>query len=466
MGLHLAGTLSGLMPFFLYFAGLAAFFASAFGHPEIGIYYIVPLLPLQTLRYKIHAYPLGAEWIDVILLGVMIGILRNRRTIFGKNPVRVWLIFMAVWSYISLWRGALFLNGPLPLWFTDGRMSDWKNYMVIFLLFFLALASIKNVKQMQVLLIVMCLSMAALNRNYINTMRHRDLSTFSYDLRDEGSMGYAGVNGLAALEAQFSVLLLGLYSVQRKAGAKLGYLLLLATCLVALTYTFSRGGYAAALVGSLFVGIMKNRKIILILLLFLVSWQMIVPNAVRERVLMTTDERGQLESSAGTRVTLWENALEIITGDPVFGTGFDTYRYMHTVGTFEDTHNYYVKVTLEMGFIGLTIFLGMLASIFSAGLTLFRTPPADDFLRGLGLGLAGMVIATIVANAFGDRWTYIEETGFMWVIAAMAIRGRRLAMETTDVEQYPAIKEQTALSGEIGSATELALGWNGPTNAK
>lgn len=462
MGLHL----EGLMPLLLYCAGIVAFFASAFWRPEIGIYYIVPLLPLQSLRYRVHAYPLGAQWIDVILLGVVIGIFRKRNTIFGKNPVRVWLAFLAVWTYVSLWRGAFFLNSPLPLWFTDARMSDWKNYMVIFLLFFLVLASIKNIKQMQILVVVICLSMTALNRNYINTMRQRDLSSFSYNLRDEGSMGYAGVNGLAALEAQFSVFLLGLYSVQRKAWAKLGYLLLLGTCLVALTYTFSRGGYAAVLIGALFIGIVKNRKIILILFLFLISWQTIVPNAVRERVLMTTDSSGQLESSAGTRVTLWENALEIIKGDPVFGTGFDTYKYMHTVGSFEDTHNYYVKVTLEMGLIGLIIFLGMLARIFSTGLTLFRTLQANDFLRGLGLGLAGMVIATMVANAFGDRWTYIEETGFMWVIAAMAIRARMMVTAESTVKENGAMGEEVAFSGEVESARELALGWNGPINSK
>jgi len=67
MGLHLPGLLSGLFPLLLYIAGLATFFASAFWRPEIGIYYIVPLLPLQTLRFRLHEYPLGAQWIDLML---------------------------------------------------------------------------------------------------------------------------------------------------------------------------------------------------------------------------------------------------------------------------------------------------------------------------------------------------------------------------------------------------------------
>jgi putative inorganic carbon (HCO3(-)) transporter len=136
------------------------------------------------------------------------------------------------------------------------------------------------------------------------------------------------------------------------------------------------------------------------------------------------------------------------------------------VGGFEDTHNYYVKVMLEMGIVGLIVFLGIISQMFAAGYSLFRTALAEDFLRGMGLGLAGMVVTTMVANAFGDRWTYIEETGFLWVIAAMAIRGRMIAGEEPGVEENAAIGEQAGVSSEIGQVRDLALGWNSPTNSR
>ncbi len=467
MGLHLSGLLSGLFPLLLYIGGLATFFASAFWRPEIGIYYIVPLLPLQTVRFRLHEYPLGAQWIDLALLGVVIGVLRKGDSIFIKTPLRRWLSVLAVLTYLSLWRGAFFLDFPFPFWFNDERMSDWKNYMVIFLLFFLVLASIKNTKQMKVLLLLMCFSVLVMNRSYNNFMGQRNLSTFSYEARDAGTMGYAGVNGLAALEAQFSVFLLGLCSVPKmKSLAKVGYLVVVGTCLVTVTYTMSRGGYAAVIVGVLFLGLLKNRKLLLILAVFLLTWQSLVPGAVRERVFMTQDSNGELDSSAGTRLILWENAVEIVKANPGIGTGFDTYKFMHLVGGFEDTHNYYVKVMLEMGIVGLIVFLGIISRMFTAGYSLFRTALAEDFLRGMGLGLAGMVVTTMVANAFGDRWTYIEETGFLWVIAAMAIRGRMIAGEEPGVEQNAATGEQAGASREIGQVRDLALGWNSPTNSR
>jgi O-antigen ligase len=359
----------------------------------------------------------------------------------------------------------MFLGFPLPLWFDDARLSDWKNYMVIFLLFFLVLAAIKNVKQMQILLLLICLSMLALNRNYINTARQRDFSAFSYEVRDEGTMGYAGVNGLAALEAQMSVFLLGLYSVHKNVKAKWGYLLLIGTCLVSLTYTLSRGGYAAVLVGALFIGVLRNRKILLVLAVFLLTWQTIVPNAVRERVFMTQDSNGELDPSAGSRVTLWENAAEIIRSNPAIGTGFDTYKFMHAVGPYEDTHNYYVKVMLETGIVGLIIFLAIVSLMFRAGFSLYRAVQAEDFLRGLGLGVAGMLVATIVANIFGDRWTYIEETGFTWVFVAMALRGMMIVREQRAVAQTPAVSQPLVPTPGFQHARGRLLGWQSGANA-
>ena len=413
-------------PTVLYLLGIWVFFYSASKHPEAGLYYIVPLLPLQTLRFKLHDFPLGAQWIDLMLLGCMIGAWRQGQSIFPKTGLSRLVLILAVVTYISLWRGSFFLDGALPLWFSDPRVSDWKNYLVIPLLFYVTTACIRDKKQMKILLFCMCLTLLSLNRAFINTMSHRDMSAFSYDIRDAGAMGYAGVNGLAALEACISVFLMSMYSIHKEKWPRIGYLFMLGTCLVALMYTMSRGGYAALLLGTLFVGLLKNKKLLLVLIVFLFTWQTLVPPAVRERVFMTHDDNGQLDPSAGDRVKLWENAVGYIKANPVFGVGFDTYKFMHALGPYEDTHNYYIKVMLEQGIIGLSIFLAILFNLFSRGFRLYRTS-SDHFARGLGFGLAAMVLACAVTNLFGDRWTYIEETGYMWVITGFVARCQMLA---------------------------------------
>jgi O-antigen ligase len=101
---------------------------------------------------------------------------------------------------------------------------------------------------------------------------------------------------------------------------------------------------------------------------------------------------------------------------------------MHRVLSYEDTHNYYLKVLVETGVIGLILFLSLLAKSIHRGWVLFRRA-SDPFFRGLGLGLMGWVIATAVGIAFGDRWSYLQIQGFFWVLAGLVARGWALHQE-------------------------------------
>jgi hypothetical protein len=60
---------------------------------------------------------------------------------------------------------------------------------------------------------------------------------------------------------------------------------------------------------------------------------------------------------------------------------------------------------------------------------------SDPLYRGLGLGLVLAICACIVANCFGDRWTYVEITAPLWVLLSAAIRAEQLERaETTSGE--------------------------------
>jgi putative inorganic carbon (hco3(-)) transporter len=156
-----------------------------------------------------------------------------------------------------------------------------------------------------------------------------------------------------------------------------------------------------------------------------VTWQAIVPNAVRERVNMTENSNGVLEASADERVKLWEAAETSIINNPVFGTGFATYQLSSHVDNLRDTHNWYVKVMVETGIVGMIIVLFMLWQMLASSFRLFKTA-VDPLYQGLGLGLFLAVCACLVANFFGDRWTYLEITSPLWVLVATALRALQL----------------------------------------
>jgi putative inorganic carbon (hco3(-)) transporter len=183
----------------------------------------------------------------------------------------------------------------------------------------------------------------------------------------------------------------------------------------------------------LVLGLIKDRKLLIVLGLFLFTWQTVVPTPVRERVNMTESANGQLEASAQERVSLWENAEEQIIHSPIWGNGFATFQYGQHVDNLKDTHNWYVKILVETGIIGLIIVIFLLQQFLAVSYGLFKRA-TDPLYRGLGLGLFLAMCSCLVANCFGDRWTYLEITSLLWVLGGAAIRAMQLIEEGPTAE--------------------------------
>ncbi len=422
--------LQGSIPIFLYVGGMIAFLLAAFWRPQFGLYFLVPLLPLQTVRYRLHAYVLGEQFVDIVLLGIILGLLfRRGGTGFIKTPLMRYLMLLGVFLYISLWMGSYYLGSPAPLSFLDPRVSDWKNYLELPLLFIVVASTVRDTKQMKILILLMAASFLLVNRSFYTTVNDRDFSKFSYGVRDAGTLGYAGENGLAAFEAYFMLFLLSLFAFQKRTWVKLGILGVVATGIYCLLYTFSRGGYLGFVVGLAFLGLIKERKALVAVVVLLLAWQVILPTAVQQRINMTYDkQQGQLDPSAQTRVELWEDAVALFRQNPIAGTGFNTYAYLGRVDVYKDTHNYYLKVLVETGLIGLVLFLWLVWRMFALGLRLYRTAE-DPFLQSVGLGFAVLMVGCIVLNQFGDRWTYMQVNAFIWVLLGCVVRGQMILQE-------------------------------------
>jgi putative inorganic carbon (HCO3(-)) transporter len=424
-GLHFG--LEGILPLALYLGMFVAFLISVFKKPSVGLYLFVLSLPLQTGRYKLHEFPLGDHFLDILLLGTILGLLLKRLEVIPKTQWKNFFLALAIFYYFSLWEGSFFIDVPVPLWFTDIRFSDWKNYVEMFLLALVVPSVFKEKKEIRNLIIVMCLSVLIVNWSYISLMSGRDLSHFSYEIRDAGPVGYAGVNGLAAFEAMFASFLIGIYATIKRIPVKLGILALLGTSLYCLLYTFSRGGYLGLLVGMLVVGLLRMRSLLVVVTLVVLGWQALLPASVQERITMTTSEADsakgeQFDSSAQTRIILWEDAIDLFKRNPVTGTGFETYEFMGRVGPYRDTHNYYIKVLAETGFVGIVLYLALLWKLLKSGFDLFYRS-MDPFWRAIGLGFLALIFCAIALNFFGDRWTYQQVDGYLWVTLGCVIRG-------------------------------------------
>lgn len=408
------------------------------GRPLLGLYYMMPFLPYRTLRDHFLDYPLGGNVLTILVLAVLVGALIHGKHLPKSKLYAVWLIF-GVYLYFSMWLGMALGNGPAPLWISDLNFATWKDYMLIPLIFLATCLVVEDRKAVRTIVLLTAVSLVFIDRSFLMETLSRSWSGFDENKRSSGPLGY-GSNQTAAFLAQFAMFFWGFLQFLKRRKARLLSYGLVAVTLFATMYTFSRGAYLAVLVSTFVLGVVKDRKLLLLVGVFLLTWQTVVPTAVSERVNMTQDANGQLEASAQERVSLWEDAKTAIASDPIFGIGYATYQLTEHVDGLRDTHNWYVKVMVETGAVGLLIVLVLLQQLLVLPYRLFRKAQ-DPLYRGLGLGLFLAVCSCLIANCFGDRWTYLEINGLLWVLAGAAVRASdliksELPVNVMDVDSF------------------------------
>ena len=344
---------------------------------------MVPFLPYRTLRDHFLAYPLGSNMLTILVVCVIVGALLHGKRLPKSKLYMIWLIF-GVYLYLSMWIGTLLQGAPAPLWISDLNFVTWKDYMLIPLVFVAGSLVIEDRKSIRMIVILTALTLLVIDRSCLMESMTRTWTNFNEDKRDSGPLAY-GPNQTAAFLAQFSMFFWGFVQFVKRKKIKLFGYLLVGITLLALMYTFSRGAYLAVLFSVLILGILKDRKLLLVLGVFLLVWQSLVPAAVRERVNMTKSSSGQLEASAQERVDLWENAEKSILSSPIVGTGYATFQMGEHVDNLKDTHNWYVKVLVESGIIGLLLVIVLLQQMLASAYRLFRRA-SDPLYKGAGPG--------------------------------------------------------------------------------
>jgi len=222
---------------------------------------------------------------------------------------------------------------------------------------------------------------------------------------------------------------------------KLGLLGLIGVLMYSLLYSFSRGAYLGFVAALVVQGLFKNRKLLLLVIVLLCCWRFVLPESVLERITMTVGDDGKLEASSADRVLIWEDAEKLVLENPLFGTGFATYLYMHRVKHYEDTHNYYLKMVVENGFVGLILLFSVIFTAWRQGYLLFRSAE-QPLMRGLGLGFVALITSVLIVNIFGDRFAYLQVNGCTWVLMACVVRSRVWLQEASEA---PAVEPSSPM---------------------
>jgi len=168
----------------------------------------------------------------------------------------------------------------------------------------------------------------------------------------------------------------------------------------------SRGAALALVAGVAFVGLHRFGKVFLGILVLSLIVGVLVPNPLQQRMLTI----GPQDPYAFTRLDIWKNSFQRIADHP-WGVGLGLYPYTSFQYRFplenaitrygkraESAHNEYLQMAVELGVVGLGLFL---VGAVLLGMEIRETLrlSLEPWERGLVLGLSGGILGILVHGA-------------------------------------------------------------------
>jgi O-antigen ligase len=410
----------------LYFGGLITCLLSILKRAEWGLFLMVALIPQPNIFYKLYEFPMGKKFLDLLFIAVLIGIFVNKRA-FTKNNNSIIIGLYLLISYISLWKSSTNFSLPAPITTQSELLIQWKSYAVMIFMYYLALNSLRDEDQHKTLIVIMAVVIL-----FISIRSYRAFTIAPSFLEENRMVGPFEVvrlnsNHFAAFIVSYCSLFLGLSLVDKGKRRRLLFLATVLLGLFPLFFSYSRGAYVAAMGVLVFFGLVKKRSLLILALILFISWQTLLPSTVVDRIKMTETQEGQLEHSASVRLDLWNHAMDLFKKNPILGVGWGGFRFtVPETFVYTDTHNLYLKTLSEQGIIGLILLLFIFLLALRSGQKLFKTA-ITPFHKGLGFGFLGCVVAFIITNMFGDRWSYFVLGDYFWITWGLVDRGILIA---------------------------------------
>jgi O-antigen ligase len=187
--------------------------------------------------------------------------------------------------------------------------------------------------------------------------------------------------------------------------------------------TPGRSGYLAFMVVTVYLGYLLFRAKLykMLSVVFLLSSTLLLSSPlVGERIELGVKEMQHVDpvsiesSSMGMRMVLWKHSIELIQDRPLlgFGTGGFEEAYSQNIkdnpdwekNIMHDPHNQFLKIWVEMGMLGLIVFLGMLASSF------FQKSSKMYFHLGIGV-----LLAWCATSLFSSHFSTFTEGRFIYI---------------------------------------------------
>src|SRR3989338_3432938 len=291
------------------------------------------------------------------------------------------------------------------------------KYIEYFIVYFMAVNNLyerKQIKNYTVVMMITCIIASIIGIAQVPTGA-RVSAPFEGETGEPNTFG-----GYLVLMIS---MIAGLFLTAESIKYKTIYLLISFLFTIPLMFTLSRASWIAILPMYLALIIFSERKKLLIagLVLMITIVPFALPSAVKQRVLITTQQqiqKGQkriggirIDTSASARMESWQESLKDWTEHPILGYGVTGYRFMDAQ---------YFKVLIDTGMVGFVTFVMLLIALLKQGIHTYHTVN-DNLYKGLSLGFIAGTVAMMTHSIGSNTFIIVRIMEPYWFFAAMVI---------------------------------------------
>jgi len=349
-----------ILPYYIY----ASFKKNWIG---LGFWFWTSCIKVNSLLYGFaNGYQLNRGFALATIFSYVIS---DKKLKFKIDSVSFMVILYFIWTTISF---LLSDGSPGPL-----RMR-WENLFKMVIFFVMTAKIVRKKIHIDFLLWVVIISFGALGCSEgLKYIISGGTHTVNAIRGISGDNNIAGIMLLTTIP--LTVYILGQTQVRTLYLGLMGVVFLLVTGVLA---TNSRGAFVGLMIMSVYF-FLKSKKKFTVLLVFgfgITLAYNLLPDSWFER--MNTIEHAEGDGSMMSRVISWKMCMLIAMDNPIFGGGFraveNTTMWYHYKNSFHlldfipspppgkkyAAHSMYFQVLGDMGFCGLFIYLGLIASVF------------------------------------------------------------------------------------------------------
>lgn len=196
--------------------------------------------------------------------------------------------------------------------------------------------------------------------------------------------------------------------------------------LLSLIFTFTRSSWLGFLAGLIIIGIFRNRKLMLILLVVAIFLFLLGPASIQERILSIFDPTHPTNVE---RINMWKAGIRIIQDYPLTGVGdidlgeiYQQYKSPSAKENVGHLHNNFLQFGATLGIPGLIFIILLFGRIFIMNLAHYlRLPEEKWFLKAIALSSLAISVGFVINGLFEWNFGDAETVMIFWVSVGLSL---------------------------------------------